>query len=79
MLLKHGTMSAAATTRFLHDVVDMDHLSDKLKREFPDDASVLVEKVHVRGACVCTRAFEWRRDYPRIYPAIIGVSCVSVS
>ena len=40
--------------RFLHGVVDMDEVADKLKQKFPDEA---MEKVSfcacVRHVCVC--------------------------
>ena len=59
-------MSEVESMRFLHNVVDMKQLSDKLKRKFPDEANLLVEKVRVCGArvhtcvcvcvCVCTHA-----------------------
>ena len=36
--------------RFLHGVVDMAELADKLKKKFPDNGDMLVEEVCL---CVC--------------------------
>ena len=46
--------------RFLHGVVDMDEVADKLKQKFPDEA---MEKVSfcacVRHVCVCVCVCVW--------------------
>ena len=56
MLLDHGCMHEAEAMRFLHGVVDMTDLADKLTQKFPEDAGGLIEEVRlcvyvVRGRC----------------------------
>ena len=40
-------MPEAAAMRFLHGVVGMTQLADKLKQEFPDDADWIMEEVRL--------------------------------
>ena len=50
MLLKQRVMPEAEAMRFLHGVVDMAELADKLKKRFLDNGDMLVEEVRL---CVC--------------------------
>ena len=56
VLLKHRVMPEAEAMRFLHGVVDMTEVADKLKQKFQDEAvDRLVEKVSFCGS-VCVSA-----------------------
>jgi hypothetical protein len=49
-------MPEAETMRFLHGVVGLTELADKVKQKFPDDADRLMEKVCL-CVCMCVRAW----------------------
>ena len=61
VLLKH--MSEVEAMRFLHDVVDVSQLEDKLKQNFPGDGDKVVEEVHL----LCARVFGCRVGRGRVY------------
>ena len=80
VLLKHNIMPEVEAMRFLHDLVDIYEVVDKLKLKFPGDTDLLADEVRLFLCANCIgfwhgREAAWQNGIQFPTPFVLVLAC----